>query len=409
MKIVWVINHYASSPEYGPGERHFRLSQELQKAGYSVYIIAAAFTHIQTKHPKGTGFFWQQKFEDVNFLWLSTPKYKGHGLGRLINTLYFSISILLFFKKFKLPKPDIIWASTAHPFVGPSSWIIASYYKALFCYEIRDIWPLTIYEIGNGSKMNPILWLMQLSEDYSAKKANVILSPLPNLKEYLNERNIIKEVYHIPNGINTFDILKIKSIAFEEYNIPVDKLFYIGYSGTISVSNSIPNLLKAAANLKADKRFYFVIVGDGVDMERCRNLAKELNLENVSFIGQIPRVKALGLMKNCNALYNGAPNSKLYKYGTGAIKIPEYMALGIPILDATKTVRNPIVEFNCGVNILPENATELSDGILRIFKMDESEKRKIVDNSIAASENIYSFNNIGLKLIDIFNRIIIRP
>lgn len=45
MGTLWIINHYAISPDMAGGSRHFDLAREMAKDGHDVTIFVTGFDH----------------------------------------------------------------------------------------------------------------------------------------------------------------------------------------------------------------------------------------------------------------------------------------------------------------------------------------------------------------------------
>jgi len=63
----------------------------------------------------------------------------------------FFFKVLFFSKKLK-DKPNIIYASSPHPFNGLAGMYLARKYKCPFILEIRDLWPETWVAMGATTK-----------------------------------------------------------------------------------------------------------------------------------------------------------------------------------------------------------------------------------------------------------------
>jgi len=53
-------------------------------------------------------------------------------------------------------------------------------FNAKLIFEVRDIWPLSVIELGNISSKNPLIKLMSWCEKFAVNKADFIVSTLQN-------------------------------------------------------------------------------------------------------------------------------------------------------------------------------------------------------------------------------------
>ena len=375
MKTIWILNHYAGNNEIGLELRQFLIAKELQKNGDNVVIIASSYTHLQ-KNPVDMEDDYKLKlYDNIKFVWIKAPKYKGNGFSRFKNMITYSIKLHQNYKKMQLPLPDYIIASSPHPFTILNGYLISKYYKAKFIFEERDLWPLSILELTQMSKFHPIILFFQFLEDLAYKKSDLIISPLANIKEHIDERNIkYKDFFFFPNGVllQDIDTLLQKNINIKQF-IPNHK-YLVGYAGTIGASNCVDTLVKAAELLK-DKDIGFIIIGDGEDYDKMLEYVKRNKLSNVYMIGRQNKEVALKILQKCDILYNAAPKNKLYKYGLSAIKVPEYMYLGKYIINAVD-IKNDLIEVaDCGSTIEPENEEVLTEEIIKVLNLSEEYRK----------------------------------
>lgn len=383
MKKILIINHYAGCPKYGMEFRHYNIAKELIKKGHEVTIVASSFTHLR-KEPKN----YTEKIDGIRFFWIKTTKYKKYGLGRFLNMVLFSLK--MFFIRDFLFIPDTIIVSSPSPFPIINAIKLKKKYKAKLIYEIRDVWPKTIIELNGTSPNNPVMRLIDWLDSLAIKNSDLILSPLANIKDYIKEKGYNKNVVIIPNGIK-------QSKIHIESNGSNNK-FTIGYGGTISNSNSIINLIKAANILKEEKDIEFKIVGSGNKTEDMKEMINKEGLKNIKLYGRKPQKELFSILNSCDVLYKGNPKKDIYKYGISSIKMVEYLLLQKPILDASYGV-NIVQESKCGLSVPYENPEELAKGILRMKQMHCHELKQMALNGYDYVLKNYLYENSVKKLI----------
>ena len=90
---IWLINHYAVTPEQSGGTRHYDIARELVECGHDVTIVAASFHYgmfEETKSYPRRQDILIEILDGVRFVWLRTRPYHGNGIGRVFNMLEFT-------------------------------------------------------------------------------------------------------------------------------------------------------------------------------------------------------------------------------------------------------------------------------------------------------------------------------
>ncbi|MBK6586577.1 MAG: hypothetical protein IPG26_06720 [Coprothermobacter sp.] len=95
-KKLWILNHYAVSPDIPGGTRHFDFGRELVKRGHEVTIFASGFDHKTRKHAKvdKNQLFRTEVYEGVRFVWINTFPYDKNDWRRVVNMLSYSWRVL---------------------------------------------------------------------------------------------------------------------------------------------------------------------------------------------------------------------------------------------------------------------------------------------------------------------------
>jgi len=396
-KNIWIINHYAFPYGYGFHTRQHTIAKMLKKLGYEVIIFTSSFNHLKVKEVEVENIYKEEIHDDIKYIWVKTKEYQGNGLGRIKNIFEFSKNLNSIYKNFD-NKPDVVWASTPHPLAIYNAIKIKKYFKSKFIFEERDIWPLTLQVINGVSKYNPLVMIFRYLQLQAYKYSDMIVTPLDNLKEFIEKSGYKnKTIEYLPQPFVPFEVEKFDT------NLPKDK-FIVGYVGSIGHSNSVMNLLKAANLLKENIDIYFVMVGDGPQLDELKELAEENDIKNIKFFGKLEKSKAMYILTQYNVLYKGHPDIKLYKYGLSAVKLNEYMYSNKPIIHAVNLKNDPVAISNSGINILPKNEEELKNAILKL-KEDSKLYEKYSNNGRKFVEDNFVEDKIEEKLKNIMDKL----
>ncbi len=398
-KTVWIIHQYASTPENGIGGRHFYLAEELARYGYNVYVIAASANHLLHTQPKLSGDITVEKLHGFNFVWVKMPCYtEAHSKQRAINWFLFPWRIQKL-ARFIADKPDAVLCSSPSliSFFGAQS--LARKFEARLIFEVRDIWPLTLTEIGGYSENHPLIRFMQWVEKRAYLKSDRVISNLKNSVEHMVRHGLQREKFcWIPNGYSRAEVeqeIRLNDLAVRQ--LPKNK-FIVGYAGTLGVSNALDVLIEAASRLRDFKDISFVLVGRGKQKKNLYQQVKALGLDSVYFIDAISKVEVQAMLQEFDACYIGWRENKLYQFGIGANKIPEYLYSAKPIIHSYSGACEPIKECGAGLVVPAENPQAVAAAILRLYNMSEVERDRMGANGRREAEGTYEYGQLARRL-----------
>ena len=374
-KNIWIINEYAGTPYHGMEFRHYYLGKEFVKLGYKVTVVSSSYSHLFKSLPKKR----KENIDGVDYFWLKTFNYgNSHNKKRVLK--WFIFMFKCFFLPFKLKNPDVIIVSPMAPFPIFPAWFLAKIYHCKLIYEVKDIWPLSLVELGGFSSKHPLIQLMSWAEKFAIKKSDAIVSNLPNYGEHIKEDlQLSKRFEWISNGVD-LDELKNNEPLEEEFQlkIPKDK-FIVGYTGTIGVANAIEFLCKSAEFLKNNSDIAFVIVGEG--QEKYSLMKSFKSLDNLIFIDAIPKKQVQGMLSLFDICFIGLKKENLFKYGVSPNKLFDYMYSGKPVIYAIDSGDINVVDIaNCGVSVEAENVESITSGILKIHTMSVINQLQLGEN-----------------------------
>ncbi|WP_457563604.1 glycosyltransferase family 4 protein [Caminibacter pacificus] len=401
-KTIWIINDYAGSAYHGMEFRNYYFAKEWVKRGYEVYIISASYMHLFKKLPETNGVFTFEKIDGINYVWTKVINYgKSDNKKRVFK--WFEFAGKLFFLPFsKMKKPDVIIASPMAPFLVVPAYKLAKKFNAKFIYEVKDIWPLSIIELGNISPKHPLIKIMSWCEKFAVKNADFIVSSLQNYDEHLKEDlNIERDFVWINNGISLEEMQKIEPLPKQIEDIIPKNKFIIGYAGTVGIANALDSFLEAAQMLKYNNKIFFLIVGDGREKE---NLTKKYGyLKNVLFIPPVKKSQVQSLLNKFDVCYIGLQNQNLFKYGVSPNKLFDYMYSAKPIIYAINSGKNNIVKLaNCGISVEAENSEGIKKAIINLYNMSEDDRKKLGANGKRYVLENFTYEKLAQKYERLF-------
>jgi len=406
---IFLINHYAGSPEMGMEYRPYYLAQEWIKQGHKVTILAATFSHLRKNNPEQDKDIIEEQKDGIQYIWIKTPPYEGNGVGRIKNMFTFIQKTLFKASYFaKNYQPDVVIASSTYPSDNYIARKISKLAKAKYIFEVHDLWPLSPMELGNMSKYHPFIATMQHGEDFAYRKANAVVSMLPKTKEHMAARGLSLDKWHyIPNGIVIEDWESsepLKETHLKQLSeLKTKNKTIIGYTGGHAISNSLDTIIETARLLKDNSKIHFVLIGNGTEKQKLIEQAKELN--NISFLDSIPKNQipsALELMDILLITWNKSP---LYRFGISPNKIFDYMMAKKPIIHASDAPNTFVEEANCGISVEPENPNLIKEAILKLQKTSITDLQKMGKNGKEFILKNHDYKVLSKKFIDIIESI----
>jgi glycosyltransferase involved in cell wall biosynthesis len=398
-KTIWFINDYAGSRYHGMEFRNYYFAKEFAKMGYSVYIISASYMHLFKKLPQVEDSYKFENIDGINYLWLKVPKY-GESTSKKRVLKWFIFSAKLFaLPHSKMQKPDVVIASPMAPFLAVPAYRLAKKYGAKFVYEVKDIWPLSIIELGDISPKHPLIRAMSWCEKFAIKRADVIVSSLFNYGEHLKrDLGIEKSFVWVNNGIDLDEVQNVEPLKKSVKELIPNGKFIIGYTGTIGIANALETLCEAAKLLKDNDEIVFVIVGDGKEKQ---NLVDTYgNLDNIIFIEPIPKKEVQSMLSLFDVCYIGWNKEKIYNYGISANKIFDYMYSAKPIIHAYSGKGDLVKLAKCGVSVEAKNPKELAKAIEELYSSSEGSRREMGENGKRYVLEQFTYEKLSVKFLD---------
>ena len=363
MNILLLHQYFLEEDDPG-GSRWNELTRMWTDAGHQVTVLAGMMhANGSEKRPEYKGHYFREKAQGAVTVWRChvSESYNKNFLGRLWGYFSFMFSALwagLFKAKGKF---DVVVVTSPPLFVGASGWLISVFKRIPLVFEVRDLWPESAIDTGvlkNGLIIKLAYWF----ENFIYRKAKLINVLTPAFYKTLRDVKKVPEnkLIMIPNAsdfslserlLETFDAADFRK------SHDLEGRFVITYVGAHGVANHLEQVLQAGKALE-DTNVLFLLIGQGMEKERLKKLAAEMDVKNVRFLDPVPKAE---VFKYILASEMGA--SVLKKVDTFKTvysnKTFDYMSCKKPILMAIDGVSRELVEAaGAGSYVEPENIGE---------------------------------------------------
>jgi glycosyltransferase involved in cell wall biosynthesis len=372
---VWIVNHYASTPDRPAATRHFALARELVRRGHSVTIFAAGFGHQAKEEARlaSRSLYRSEWFDGIRFVWLRTLPYRGNTWRRQLNMLSFLAAFVVVQTRSRAP--DVIVGSTVHPFAAFGGWLVAKLRGARFVFEIRDLWPQTLVDLGAMRVGSPGERLLRALEAFLVRRASVVITLLPGMRDYLKERGLPSHhVVYIPNGADLAAFAASAPVgnepeavrrSLEEINgLRAGGRFVLGYLGAFGRVNRVDIIVQAAAlaERRDPGRIGVVLIGMGPEQPEVERLVAANPA--VTLGPAVPKQFVPAILRALDATVVHTTYTPVYRYGISFNKLFEYMAAERPVVFACESAYDPVKATGAGLTVRPDDPEQLAGAFL---------------------------------------------
>lgn len=380
---VWIVNHYAARPDDATGTRHYDLARRLVARGHHVTIFAAGRSHRSGREVRVRPgrLYHSETINGVRFVWLRTSPYHGNTWRRQLNMLSFLVVFVVVQTRFA--RPDIVIGSTVHPFAALGGWLAARLRGARFAFEIRDLWPQTLIDLGAMRRGSPGERLLRALEAFLVRRASAVITLLPGVTDYLAEQGLPSDhVVYLPNGADLTAFPKDGGVAArptspraaqaiaEIERMQADGRFVVGYLGAFGLVNRVDLLARAAAIIEASApgRIGLVLIGDGPERAEVERAAAAAPAA-ARVVDPVPKLDVPAVLRALDAAAVHTTYTPVYRYGISFNKLFEYMAAERPVVFATSTAYDPVARSGAGLTVEPDDAGRLADAFLEMASL----------------------------------------
>jgi glycosyltransferase involved in cell wall biosynthesis len=241
----------------------------------------------------------------------------------------------------------------------------------LFSEQIEILHGKTLSKISNQLEKNSLKW------------ADVITVASKEIQNHY--RNLGYETHYIPNAINIEDLSTESKRNYKKQII---------YVGRLSKEKGSSTLIEISKNLNDE--IDLIIIGSGPDKEFFKTLS--LKRKNIHFLGYQPKNVVIPLIRGSDILL-----SPSLKEGGVSTTILEGMACKTAIIATKLAVYDEELDDDAILKISSNDSEKFINSIN--YLIDDSSKREKLSEKGYELSKLYSWDNIGKKYLDIYQKL----
>jgi glycosyltransferase involved in cell wall biosynthesis len=262
-------------------------------------------------------------------------------------------------------RADVILATSPQLLTALAGSCLAIAKRRPWVFEVRDLWPDSIVAVG-VMRENLFIQTLHWLERGLYRHAGRVVAVSNGIRDRLIARGVPEaKIGVVPNGVDLRRLTAGRGHTDVRHTLKLQDRFVLGYVGTHGMAQGLEVVLGAAQALR-DSNAHFLFVGEGARREAVMARAREMRLENVTFIGLVPLEMAASYLQACDAVVIPLKRTSQIEI-TLPGKIFEAAAMGKPIIVSAEGASADLVRrYRAGLVAPPEDAGALADAIRRL-------------------------------------------
>ena len=359
MKILVVCQHYW--PEPYPLED---VCEEMVRRGHEVHVVTGVPNYpmgeIYADYRKG-----KQRRQTHNGVRISrtfTIGRRHNLLFRFLNYYSYAISSSIFTRRLK-EEYDVVFANQTSPvMMSSAAFAYAKKWKKKVILYCMDLWPASLAAGGIQERSLIYRYYKRVSGKLY-RKADRLLISSRMFQGYLEKNFGIpseKIKYHPQYADGRFEAGADSPLKQKE---TIDLMF----AGNVGAAQSLMTVIEAADLLRDEQNLRWHIVGEGSELEKLKQAARERDLINVIFHGRKPLEEMPRYYAMADAMLVTLTEDPVISL-TLPQKVQTYMAAGKPVIAAADgEIPSVIRRANCGYCAAARDAQGLADAVRRFI------------------------------------------
>jgi glycosyltransferase involved in cell wall biosynthesis len=401
MRILY-LHQYFATRNGTTGTRSYEFSRRLIAKGHSVTMITSGWANREFPAPPGRRYaeYESEGIHVVSIAAAYNDPQAGTGMKgwrRMLKFYQFARLAARIGKK--LARPNVVFATHTPLSIGLAGLTLSRHFNVPFVFEVRDLWPEALVNVGALKNPAAIWWLRRMARKiYTGAKHIVALSP--GMKEGIVRAGVPDEkVTVIPNGcdLDLFGPDVDGSAARERLGLG-DK-FAAVYFGAMGLANGLEYVIEAARILaeRGNGDIVLVLHGSGAKRPDLEKTAQQYKLTNVIFSDPKPGKEHVAqIIAACQACLTIYRASREHTWSPN--KMFDALAAGRPVLINVPGWLGETIENNrCGRCLDPDRPETLADA-LEELAADPELCRRMGENARVLAEREFARKKLAERL-----------
>ena len=395
-KILYLHQYFVTPEEYG-ATRSYWFAKKLIENGYQVTVISSISS--TTKRSPG-----RYNIDGIDVIYLDGQYSNLHSnLFKLYNFLKFFIQAL--FQAIKIKNIDLVYATSTPITVGAIALLYKKIKKVNYIFEVRDLWP--DFPIQMGVIKNKYLkFILKKLEQKIYENSQHIVALSPGMKEGVISLGIKPELVTVIPNMSKPDIFYPREINKEilsKFSINSNKLNVIHF-GSMGKANGLNYIIEAAKILTKynNNEIAFYFAGYGTTEELLKKEVEIHNLKNVFFLGKHNTFMISELVNCMDVSLVCFLNNEILKTNSPNKLFDSLSAGKLVIVNSSGWTKDLVENYNCGYFVNPENAEDLANKLIHIFK-NKNEQKIMSNNSRKISIEIFDKEILTVRFKEVID------
>lgn len=402
MKILFITDNF--TPEVNaPATRTYEHVKEwIKEDDVQVTVITCApnFPHGNVYEGYKNKLYQKEYIDGIEVIRVWSYITSNSGFAKRVLD-YVSFGVMAFFVGL-FTKHDLIVATSPQFFTTWAAWGLSKIKRKPWVFELRDLWPESIKTVG-AMKQGKAIDFLEKVELGLYKSCNKVIAVTDAFKTNLISRGIdASKIEVVTNGSNVelFSVREKDAQLLKDLNLK-DK-FVVGYIGTHGMAHSLDFIVQSISKVQ-DSSIHFLFIGDGAMKQKIVTIAKDLNIQNITFLDPVTKDEVPRYLSICDMSLAPLKKEDNFKSVIPS-KIFEASAMQKPTLLGVEGQAQMIIEeHDGGLCFEPENEKEFIENIM-ILKNDTLRYSELQKGCISLAKH-YDRKALASKMIGILKAI----
>lgn len=391
VKVVIIHQHF-KTPQRGGAIRSYYLAKALVERGVETVVITA---HNERKHRR-------ECLEGIDVHFVPVAYENRFGFNRRL-WAFFRFVLAAVKLAGAHHDADLCYTISTPLTTGLAAIMIRRRYGIPYIFEVGDLWPDA--PVALGFIRNPLARILLFRVEKAIyRRADAIVALSVAIREAIGKKISGKSIHLLPNMADTTFFRQTEKDSGLEEKFGVQGKFVVSYIGAVGMANGLSYFLDcAAATQRHGLPVRFLLCGDGAMLAELKAHAKELELDNLTFIPFQNREGVRDVMNVTDASFISYLPVKILETGSPNKYFDALAAGKLAIINFGGWIKDEIEKARCGIYVESGSPEDFVTKV-KPFVEDRSLLKKYQCASRKLAEAKYSRSETGSRYWELIIR-----